>query len=124
MKICLCILIFSVSFIQLSCNSEKGLNAKGKLVDGICGSGKIEKSVSNTEGIVYYNTEEKAFNIVVTIPNTYDSQDIGFVCELPENLEQDGTKVIFSGDYRDYGKHAAIGGQEYYYLTLSKIEKK
>ena len=120
MKNCLYIIIFSITLLCLSCTNGDDPNAK----DGICGSGKIEKSVTNTEGIIYYNTQEKAFNIVVTIPNTYDSQDIGFVCELPENLKQDGAKVIISGDYRGYGKQAAIGGQKYYYLSLSKIEKK
>lgn len=123
MKNCLYILLFSVGLMFPSCKTDDP-NAKRKLVDGICGSGKIEKSVTNIEGSIHYNTEEKAFGINVTIPNTIDSEDFGFVCELAENLKQNGTTVIFSGDYRDYGKQAPLGGQEYYYLTISKIEKK
>ena len=92
--------------------------------EGSCGeSTKVLKSVAGQKGIVRYNSNEQKHTIVVTIPNTYDSQDIGVVCNLPDNLKIDGLSVTFDGDYRQYDKipSVKVGGQTFYYLVISSL---
>ena len=121
MKTYFCFTISCLFLMLFSCNKGDDVTTQQS---GNCNSGKIVKSVAGTEGVIYYNTSEKAFTVISTIPNTYDSQDIGILCELSENLKIDGQKVVFSGDYRKYDKVAPIGGQTYYYLEVSKISAK
>ena len=95
-----------------------------------CGSSsKIVKKVKNQEGRLLYSETEKRHIIVVTIPNTIDSQDVGVVCNVPEgidtsNLDGSSMTVIFSGKYKEYDKvpQQMTGGQTFYYLTLDKIK--
>jgi hypothetical protein len=82
------------------------------------------KQANDLDGIVYFNNTEQRYAIVHWIPGTIDSQDVGFVCTLPENLQQDGQRVVFSGTYRAYTGNAPSGpvGQTYYYLDLRQVE--
>jgi hypothetical protein len=92
----------------------------------LCGGKDIIKIVKNTTGTIRYSTFEKAYLVVVIIPNTIDSQDIGVVCNLPSSLKSDGIVISFGGEYRKYDKQPIkiFGGQTFYYLKLTKIVKK
>lgn len=104
---------------------EITLNAQALATEKIeCGvPNSSVKKVSGQAGKVYYNTYEKAYTIVVTIPGTFDSQDIGVLCNIPQELKTDGLSVKFDGEYRKYDKQPSvvIGGQKFYYLLLSKV---
>lgn len=89
-----------------------------------CMSGKIQKSVKDRSGKVYYNSLEKKYAIHVSEQGTFDSQDIGFLCNPPDSLKKDGLAVTFDGDYYAYekGRVAPIGGATYYYLQILKLK--
>ena len=97
-----------------------------------CGSSsKVVKKVKNQEGRLLYSEAEKRHIIVVTVPNTIDSQDVGVICNVPEeidtsNLNGSGMMVVFSGKYKTYDKTPAqmFGGDTYYYLIVDKIKTK
>lgn len=82
------------------------------------------KQAKDLVGIVYFYEAEQRYAIVHGIPGTYDSRDVGFVCTLPKNLQQDGQKVVFSGTYRAYTGNSPFGpvGSTYYYLDLRQVE--
>lgn len=102
------------------------------LVDDVldCGSSpKILKKVKNQEGRLLYSEAEKRYIIVVTIPNTIDSQDVGVICNPPHgidisNLDGNGITVIFDGKYKEYDTMPVqmFVGQIYYYLSINKIK--
>ncbi|GGF07519.1 hypothetical protein [Hymenobacter cavernae] len=77
------------------------------------------------EGYVRYVAEEQRYAIAYHIPRTIDSQIYGVVCNLPEEFQQEGKKVKFSGTYRKYNGPAkpVFGGQSFEYLELKSIEE-
>ena len=90
---------------------------------GDCDLAGFVKSVADTEGTVWYDTQAKAYSIFVGIKGTYDSQDIGIVCNPPENFNTEGLKVIFNGNYYKCEDFVPlIPGQKYYHLELTKIK--
>lgn len=106
------------------CRSTKQSLSTAPTTVSPCGSNnKLEKAVHDQPGIIRYDAEEKQYRIVVTIPNTIDSQDIGIVCQLPQMLQHDGLNVVFDGEYRHYDKttKTMVGGQSFYYLTIRKL---
>lgn len=88
-----------------------------------CDKTTFIKGVVNTHGTVRFNTVLDAYAITVTIPGTYDSQDIGLVCNLQKELQKNDLEVTFDGNYFQYtgGAVPEIAGQTYYYLELDKI---
>lgn len=87
---------------------------------------KTVKEASNQIGFVAYSEHESKWLIIVSQTGTYDSQDLGIVCnDLPENFQQIGMKVLFSGEYKEYDKdpNGPLPGQTYYYLFISNISK-
>ena len=88
-----------------------------------CFSGKAIKSVKNQKGLVGYDPLEEKYVINASIPGTYDSQDTGFVCNMPESLRKEGLVVTFSGKYYSYkeDRKPMLGGQEYYFLDVTKF---
>lgn len=84
---------------------------------------KIVKKVKDQKGIVYYHPDEQRLAVYVTIPGTYDSQDVGFICENLETLK-DGLSITFSGNYFSYEKDRKppVGGQKYYFLEVENFK--
>lgn len=89
-----------------------------------CFSAKAIKSVKGQNGLVYYHPQEELYAIYVSMPGTYDSQDVGFLCEVPDDLRKDGLTVNFSGSYYPYkeDRKPPTGGTEYYFLELKKYK--
>lgn len=89
-----------------------------------CNLSDMIKPVSNSKGMVWFNSSINSYIIYVGIEGTYDSQDVGVVCNLPTKYQVNGLKVIFSGKYFKYQKDVLqkLPGQTYYNLELSKIE--
>lgn len=87
-----------------------------------CDKTTFVKTVVNTSGTVRFSTTMDAYVIITTIQGTIDSQDIGVVCNLQKELQQEELEVAFDGNYFQYsGPVPEVAGQEYYYLVLDKI---
>ncbi len=116
----LSVLMTSASYEECECKSDHAdsCNAEARTV----------KKASNEIGFVAYNEEEGKWMIVRSIAGTYDSQDLGILCDslsLPEEFRQIGMRVLFSGEYKNYNKDpkGLLAGQTFYYLHLSTIEE-
>lgn len=86
---------------------------------------KTIKAVSERKGRIGFSQEEEKWLIIASIPETYDSQDIGIVCtELIENFQEVGREVLFSGAYKERcdGIESALPGQVYYDLHITEIK--
>jgi hypothetical protein len=117
------LLLISLLFVSmLGCTGDDA--APQVLQMGDCFTGKVIKSVKNQKGTVYYNANEKQYAVYVTIPGTYDSRDVGFICDKPETLKVDGLSVNFDGNYFAYekDKKPQTGGEKYYYLAINDFE--
>ncbi|SNR29201.1 MULTISPECIES: hypothetical protein [Hymenobacter] len=92
--------------------------------NSVCASTSTVRKVTDLAGIIQFNQTEQRFAISRYVPGTIDAVDIGIVCELPKNLQQEGVRVQFSGTYREYTGKAKpqIGGQKYYYLELTEVK--
>jgi len=83
----------------------------------------IVKSVTEAKGFVWYDEQVKSYAIFAGIPGTFDGQDIGIVCDLPEQFEVEATAVTFSGNYYQNSEFVSqMPGQTYYYLELTNVE--
>ena len=77
----------------------------------------------NQEGSIYYHDELESLIIVVSIPGSYDSQDI-YIPNTDLNGFQEGQSVIFSGNISSYNSQAlkVFVGQQFYHISLSEIK--
>ena len=93
-------------------------------LDEGCFEGEILKSAKDKTGTIHFNSYEEKYAVSVSFTGTYDSQDIGFLCNPPDSLKQEGLSVTFDGDYYTYekGKVAPVGGATYYYLNILKLK--
>ena len=89
-----------------------------------CNLSNMVKPASNLRGTVWFKSSINSYAIYVGVEGSYDSQDVGIVCNLPEKYQVDGLKIMFSGKYFKYEKDIfqQLPGQTYYILELSKIE--
>jgi hypothetical protein len=84
---------------------------------------KVLKVVTDVEGTIGFEATSQQYFIRRAIPGTYDSVDIGMLCgNVPEGLRAAGSKVLFSGTYKEYGQPTPYGpaGRTFYYLEVSK----
>lgn len=87
-------------------------------------SGPVIAQAKDWEGYVYFLGNTKLYSITYTVPNTIDTQWIGYVCNMPDEFKRGGLKVMFSGKYYHaykYIKHPGIDGRPQLYLSLEKI---
>ena len=73
---------------------------------------------------MYYLGTTKLYSITYAVPNTTDTQWIGYVCNMPDEFKRGSLKVIFSGKYYHtykHIKHPGIDGRLQLYLVLEKI---
>lgn len=112
-----------IFFASVSCQETECTERRDCSTDPC--SSRTVKEVSNVPGFVAYHEEESKWMIVHSIAGTFDSQDLGILCDsLPKEFQQIGTKVLFSGEYKSYDKDARppLSGQTFYYLHLSTIK--
>lgn len=109
-----------VCFIVVSCDSVTPKCDK---------AGAIVHSLEDVEAKVVYYSEFDSFVINYHVPGTIDSFWTGVVCSNPLSsfAFMDGMTVVFSGDFRDdkgtLKPNSIIAGQEFYYLSINKIEQ-
>ena len=86
---------------------------------------KTVKTVTDAAGIVRFNTTLRQYEIAVHQPGTIDVVEVGVVCAaLPPGLQADGTKVVVSGTFKEYGQSAlssSPAGTTYYYLAVFSV---
>jgi len=106
-----------------SCEKEKSMMEK---TTQACNASKTVKTITNSAGIVYFNAMLMQYVVSMHQPGTYDSVDVGVVCgDLPNELQQDGTRVTVSGTFKEYDQpapSATPAGTTYYYLEVSAIQ--
>ncbi|MEZ5107185.1 MAG: hypothetical protein R2757_21950 [Draconibacterium sp.] len=95
---------------------------KSKLGD--CKLEKSMKSASDLEGTIWYDNLSQRYSVFSSLDGTYDSQDVGICCNLPDDFQTDGLEVLFSGNYYECVEFSpAIVGQTYYFLEITKIKQ-
>jgi len=112
------IIIVGIFLIYGGCRDSKIVEL------GDCKLEKIIKSVSDSKGIIWYDAQAKKYSVFTGIEGTYDSQDIGIACNLPESYKTEGLKILFSGNYYSCKEFSPlIPGQTYYFLEITKIKR-
>lgn len=88
-----------------------------------CSGKKYVKRVNNQAGTIVYDEEQKKYAVSTSIPGTYDSVDLGFICKVPDSLKSNGLKIIFDGSFYEYDQEmkSPWAGVTYYYLSLDKV---
>ncbi len=120
------ILLIAVLFSSLS-----NFQCKKEATDMFC---EVQRTdylpVSNKEGMIVYSNKynRSAISFTVTMPNNIDSQVIGFVCGLSQELKTIGLRVIVSGTLKkfnsDENMNPEIAGQDLYFFKTSQVTKK
>ena len=95
--------------------------------------GNFVPNVSDKTGTVWYDSIDESWYINMDLPplpegNYYiDSAILYYTYNLPQQYQQEGLRVKVSGDIYDYHfrneNHVVLGGHEYYYIALKKIEQ-
>lgn len=81
------------------------------------------RRVENWKGGVEYRKDLKTYVISYGIPNTWDSQYTGIICNWPQAEKWLGRSVTFSGRYyRAPGVTIRYGGETIYYLYITAIQ--
>lgn len=115
--------IFAVASLASQGCKKSSIDTKltGVAASNCPNAGAYVKKVANTKGIVWYSKEKKMYYIAVSTANL-DKQDVGFVCNIPENFKRENLRVTFNGKYFQYNEEIAkFVATDYYYLTLEKI---
>jgi hypothetical protein len=88
-----------------------------------CNRETFVASVSNVDAKIRFDSYFKAY--VVSVPNM-DGATTGLVCDLQKELKKDGLAVVFDGSYYEYHGETGprVGGDDFYYLEVSKITAK
>lgn len=105
--------------LSLAC-SKRETTPKGSLK---CSEKAFVRSVKNVEGIISYHSDRNEYAIHSAIQGTYDSVEIGFICNMPDSLKIAGLKVRFAGNYFEYDKaeNPPFGGSSYHYLDITEV---
>lgn len=112
-------LFFLVSL--LGCTTK---NVDAEISEQCPDAGKFAKKVESVIGRMKFDSTRQQYAIQRAIPGTYDSVDVGYVCNLPEGFRQTGLKVEFSGSYYENDEvPRSFGGLENYYLTVTNIAR-
>ncbi len=89
-----------------------------------CGNGTAYvKEVKWADGRVYLDSAQQRY--ILRVPNSFDSHDVGYLCNLPLEFQKEGLEVQFSGRYFEYGKQAfGVAGDKFYYLAVDEVKVK
>ena len=108
-------------FLLLACTTK---SVDAEISERCPDAGKFVKKVESVIGRMNFDSTRQQYAIQRAIPGTYDSVDMGYLCNLPEEFRQPGLKVEFSGSYYENDEvPASFAGLENYYLTVTKIAK-
>ena len=114
MKFLLLLSATCLLFLVNSCKKEEAPSAH------CANAGAFVKQVKNIRGEIYYDSNQSRYYI--RVPNSFDSYDIGYTCNLAAEYQVNGQKVNFSGSYYDFGQPVSgIAGNKDYYLSLEFI---
>lgn len=110
--------------MAFSCDKEKKASISDfDVIKESCNLKNPIKSIYESMGSVKYSDRAKAYCIFTSIEGTYDSVNVGVVCNLPESYKKDGIKVLYSGNYFKYDVNfTLIPGETFYSLELEKIK--
>lgn len=85
-------------------------------------AGALVKQVKNANGVVYYDSVQSSY--FIRVPNSFDSHDLGYTCNLATDYQKTGLKVKFSGTYYQSDKQLGfVAGDKNYYLSLRSIQE-
>ncbi len=118
-------MVFSKRIASLSVLMWLVLGACNKQeLTGDCGKGMAYvKEVTRAEGRVHLDTAQNQY--ILRVLNSFDSHDVGYVCNLPLEFQKEGLEVRFSGRYFKYDKQVfGVAGDKFYYLAVDKIKVK
>ena len=111
---------------ELDIEPEADLTISEKL--HVCEPIEKVKTVEDVNGMVLYDEWLGDYVISRGIDGTYDSVDVGFICDLPKEYRKHGTKIIFSGVYLNIDEErkkiipTRIIGVTYYILEVDEIK--
>lgn len=108
------VLYVSFGIASLSCQQKDAPSASCP------NAGAYVKRVGGSRGEVYFDaTQQRWF---IRMPNSFDSHDIGYACNLGSEFQKDGLAVRFSGSYYGYDQTVSgIAGNKYFYLSLDSV---
>lgn len=118
-------------FVALLFSAMINLQCKKETTDAFC---EVQRTtyltVNNKDGMIVYSNKYNryAVSFTVTTPNNIDSQVIGFVCELSQELKIIGLQVTLSGTLKNFNSDEnitpEIAGQDLYFFEPLLITKK
>ena len=82
------------------------------------------RDVSEEQGRIHFDSTNNRYSVIVVKEGTYDSMDVGIICNMTDELKTPGIKITFNGRYYKYSKKIDLyyPGQSYYNLELSKYK--
>lgn len=99
-----------------SCKTEVALAPR------CANAGALIKQVKSESGVVYYDSTQSSY--FIRVPNSFDSHDLGYTCNLTTDYQKPGLKVKFSGTYYQSDKQLGfVAGDKTYSLSLSSIQE-
>jgi hypothetical protein len=89
----------------------------------------LATSVNSQNGIIIYYQKYNRYGVRVSvqISGNIDTQIIGLACDIPKELQAEGTNVKVSGSLKKFNSNENItpqmAGDDLYYLEISQITK-
>lgn len=91
MKKYLGVFVLALVVLVFSCKKEKELSPE-------CSEcGKETGEIEDRRGSVLYDSTFARYYIMMGVPGTFDTFDVGYLCELPEEFQEVGKGVVVSG---------------------------
>lgn len=105
-------------------------NCKKESNDTFCSTKRTSiESLNTKKGIVIYYQKYSKYGVRIdtSFAGNIDSQVIGLTCNLPNELQTEGTNVTVSGQLKKFNSDENISpqmaGDELYYLEITQITK-
>lgn len=123
-------LITSLLYFILIISLFNFSNCKKDSADTFCSTNRTTNSTINSQtAIVIYYQKYNRYGVQIDTPLTgnIDSQMIGLTCNLPKELQAEGTHVKVSGQLKKFNSDENISpqmaGDDLYYLEITQITK-
>jgi hypothetical protein len=89
-----------------------------------CGNQTLNE-ISGYRGEIGFHDEMQKFVIYRHIPNSIDSRQLFFLCQTPEEFQQEGLKVRFSGEAKEPCRTPTnlTGAQQFYDFRITLLER-
>ena len=117
------LLLCCLALMVLGCDKGKEKSiTQFEIINESCNLKNPIKFINESMGSIQYSDRAKAYCIFTSIEGTYDSVNVGVICNLPESYKKDGIKVLYSGNYFKYDVNFTLfPGETFYHQELSKI---